>query len=86
MFAHPGEEVGDSMHDQDLAWVYCVIVGFWVFSARLHEHKAFTRMMSENLIKVRRSKAFMGKRWRWGQGGGRSGFFVLMTPWGAVCI
>lgn len=29
----------------------------------------------------------MGKRWRWGQGRGRSGFFVLMMPRGSdLCL
>lgn len=66
------EKVGNSVRDQDLGFT-AVFVGFCAFSARLHEHKAFTRMMSENLIKVRRSKA-LGKEVEVGSGWRKIGF------------
>lgn len=44
------------------------VVGSGLFSARLHEYKAFTSDDVRNLIKVIRSKAFTAKGWRWGRG------------------
>lgn len=45
-----------------------VVVGFGLFFVRLYEYKVYISDDVRNLIKVRRSKVFIAKGWRWGRG------------------